>query len=150
LSHARREGFTDVTLLLQARAYGARMSTDRRRDRGALGERIAVQHLERRGYEIVVCNARTRHGELDVVAADERALVFCEVKTRVIGGRSGPTGPLDAIGPAKQRRLRALARDWLARTPDRPFRRELRFDAIGVTLTPDDRLVAVEHLEGAF
>src|SRR5919199_3498780 len=96
------------------------MSTDRRRDRGALGERIAAQHLERRGYRIVERNYRSRRGELDLVAADRRTLVFCEVKTRVAGGATGPATPLDAIGPAKRRRLRALAKEWLARPRDPP------------------------------
>jgi len=126
------------------------MSVDRRRDRGALGERIAAEHLEHRGYWIVERNFRTRYGELDLVAADQRSIVFCEVKTRVAGGAAGPAGPLDAIGPRKCRRLRALAREWLATTSERPHRPDLRFDAIGVTLTPSGRLLALEHLEGAF
>ena len=126
------------------------MPPDRRRERGALGERIAAEHLERRGLEIVDRNYRTRNGELDLVATSARALVFCEVKTRVAGGTRGPAGPLDAIGPRKQRRLRALAREWLSATPDRPRRRDVRFDAIGVTVTPAGELIALEHLEGAF
>src|SRR4051812_50014695 len=95
------------------------MPTDLRRDRGSLGERIAAEHLERRGYSIVDRNYRTRHGELDIVAADERALVFCEVKTRVAGGRSGPATPLEAIGPGKQRRLPAPPPERLA-SPNQP------------------------------
>jgi putative endonuclease len=126
------------------------MSSDRRRERGALGERIAAEHLEHRGYRIVARNYRTRHGELDLVAADSRALVFCEVKTRVAGGTSGPSAPLDAIGPLKQRRLRALASAWLAETSERPRLPDVRFDAIGITLAPSGRLLALEHLEGAF
>jgi putative endonuclease len=126
------------------------MPIDLRRDRGTLGERLAVEHLERRGYRIVDRNFRTRHGELDIVAADNRALIFCEVKTRVIGGRSGPATPLEAIGPAKQRRLRALAREWLASASERPHRPEIRFDAIGVTITASGNLLALEHLEAAF
>jgi putative endonuclease len=126
------------------------MSPDRRRDRGALGERIAADHLERRGYRIVARNFRTRHGELDLVAADERALVFCEVKTRVAGGRSGPASALEAIGPNKRKQVRALATQWLADTLDRPHRPNVRFDAIGVTLSASGQLLALEHLEGAF
>jgi len=126
------------------------MSPDPRRTRGELGERIAAEHLEHRGYEIVARNARTRHGELDLIAADDRALVFCEVKTRVVGGAHGPTSPLEAIGPDKRRRLRALACEWLATTPDRPWRVDLRFDAIGVTLSAGGDLLALEHLEAAF
>src|SRR3954467_9783305 len=111
------------------------MSTDPRRNRGALGELIAAEHLQHRGYRIVARNARTRHGELDLVAANDRALVFCEVKTRVAGGMTGPAGPPGAIGPAKGPRLRALACEWLATTANRPSRDDVRFDAIGVTLS---------------
>jgi putative endonuclease len=56
-----------------------------------------------------------------------------------------------AIGPRKQRRLRLLAREWLAaRGADSPWRPELRFDAIGVELDGNGALVRLDHLEGAF
>ena len=85
------------------------MTDDPRRGLGALGERLAGEHLERAGYEIVERNFRCAAGELDIVAADARALVFCEVKTRVSGTRAGPGAPLEAIGPRTRRRLRARA-----------------------------------------
>jgi putative endonuclease len=128
------------------------MAIDLRRRYGELGERIAEQHLEHRGYRILARNFRTRFGELDIVAADELTLVFCEVKTRLSGSLRGPAGPLDAIGARKRDRLRRMARQWLAESPgaDRPRTENVRFDAIGVILTPSGRLVALEHLEAAF
>jgi putative endonuclease len=128
------------------------MATDQRRRHGELGERIAEEHLEHRGYRVVARNFRTRYGELDLIAADDRALVFCEVKTRVAGTRAGPDGPLDAIGTRKREQLRRMATQWLAETPgsERPSRDELRFDAIGVMLSPAGSLLALEHLENAF
>jgi putative endonuclease len=128
------------------------MATDHRRRHGQLGERIAAEHLARRGYTIVARNFRTRYGELDLVAVDDRSIVFCEVKTRVSGTRAGPAGPLDAIGPRKRGQLRRMATQWLADTAHhvRPRPPALRFDAIGVMLTPGGRLLALEHLEDAF
>lgn len=128
------------------------MAIDQRRRRGDLGEQIAADHLSHRGYSIVARNFRTRYGELDLIAADDRSIVFCEVKTRVAGTRAGPDGPLDAIGPRKRDRLRRMAGQWLAdgTATDRPRRSELRFDAIGVVLSPAGRLLALEHLENAF
>jgi putative endonuclease len=112
---------------------------------------MAVDHLEALGYEIVQRNFRTRFGELDIVAADDTALVFCEVKTRVANGRTGPVMPLEAIGGQKRQRIRRMAAQWLAGSgPERPARADLRFDAIGIVIEPDGRLVALEHLEGAF
>jgi putative endonuclease len=128
------------------------MATDQRRRHGELGERIAAEHLTHRGYSIVARNFRTRYGELDLIAADEGSIVFCEVKTRLAGTRAGPDGPLDAIGPRKRDRLRRMASQWLAESAGetRPHRDALRFDAIGVTLSPSGRLLALEHLENAF
>jgi putative endonuclease len=128
------------------------MAIDLRRKHGELGEKIAAEHLEHRGFSIVARNFRTRYGELDLIVADDRSLVFCEVKTRIAGTRGGPDGPFDAIGPKKRLRLRRMALQWLAEAPaaDRPHRQELRFDAVGIVLSPAGRLLALEHLEDAF
>jgi putative endonuclease len=117
------------------------------------GERLARTHLEARGLTVLDTNFRTRHGELDIVAADRRCLVFCEVKTRIAppGQSAGELGPFAAIGPRKRRRLRLLAREWLAEHgPAAPRRPELRFDAVGVELDRQGRLLRIDHLEGAF
>src|SRR5215208_1082758 len=132
-----------------------RARPDPRRVLGAAGERLARTHLEARGLTLLDTNYRTRHGELDIVAADARCLVFCEVKTRIV--RSGrpdegtELGPFGAIGPRKRRRLRLLAREWLAEHgPAAPWRPELRFDAVGVEVDERGRLLRIDHLEGAF
>jgi putative endonuclease len=127
-------------------------SLDPRRTLGERGERIAAEHLIRAGYEILATNFRTRFGELDLVAADHRCLVFCEVKTRIAGTRRGPAGPLDAIGPRKRVQVRAMAREWLASSAAaaRPRRPELRFDAIGILVSRSGRLVSLDHVEDAF
>jgi len=129
------------------------MCPDLRRTRGSLGEQIAADHLVEAGYEILERNFRTRRGELDLIAADARAIVFCEVKTRVAGGRSGPALALDAVGPAKRRRLRRLAMEWLRERRAAggvPHRERLRFDAIGITISPGGRLLALDHVTDAF
>lgn len=129
----------------------SRTQEDPRRALGRHGELLAVQHLARAGYEIVERNWRCRAGELDIVAADATALVFCEVKTRVAGGRRGPVGPLESIGTTKRRRLRLLAREWLAtQSGDRAHRPGLRFDAIGITVDRSGGLLALDHVEDAF
>lgn len=132
---------------------GPARRADPRRELGAAGEELAARHLEARGLEIVDRNFRTRYGELDVVARDERQLVFCEVKTRIRRAPPGPLGPLASIGARKQRRVRAMAREWLATEQGRlgsASPPEIRFDAIGISLDPAGRLIELEHLEGAF
>jgi putative endonuclease len=121
------------------------MSRDPRHELGHLGERLAREHLERLGYAIVARNYRTRFGELDIVARDRGALVFVEVKTRRAGA-----SPLEAVGTRKRRQVRAMARSYLLAASDRAYAPELRFDAIGVTIDGQGRLVELEHLEAAF
>lgn len=127
---------------------------DARRALGAAGERLAAAHLEARGFRLIDRNFRTRYGELDLVAADERYLVFCEVKARLARGPRGVPQPLDPLASVdwrKRRRLRSMAREWLAgRDRNGPHPPELRFDAIGVILDPAGALVALEHVEQAF
>jgi putative endonuclease len=107
--------------------------------------------MERAGYRIVERNYRTRYGELDIVAAGDRCLVFCEVKTRV-AGRSGPH-PFDSIGNGKRSQVRQMAAQWLAERRaqlDEPAQPLLRFDAIGVRISAAGRLLSLDHLEDAF
>ena len=122
------------------------MPADPRHTLGRRGEELAAEHLERLGLRILARGFRTRHGEIDLVASDERRLVFCEVKTR----RAGSGSPWDALTEAKQGQVRAMARAYLAAVRDRPRAAELRFDAIGVTVDGGGRLVRLDHLEGAF
>jgi putative endonuclease len=124
------------------------MGSDPRHHLGALGERLAGEHLERCGFTVLERNYRTRWGELDVIAYDGRTLAFCEVKTRRAGGRAG--APFEAIGSGKQAQVRRIAGRWLAERRARPRAEQIRFDAIGVTFDGAGRLVSLEHLEGAF
>jgi putative endonuclease len=122
------------------------ISRDERRALGEIGEQLAAAHFERLGYEVVARNHRTRHGELDLVVADARTLVFCEVKTR----RLGSGDPWDALHAAKRTQVRDMAIAFLASVADRPRREQLRFDAVGVVIDAQGRLVRLDHLEDAF
>jgi putative endonuclease len=124
------------------------VDNDPRHRLGQLGEQLAVDHLTRRGFEIVERNYRTRWGELDIVGFDGTTLVFCEVKTRRLDARG--QSPFDAIRHRKRSQVRKMAGRWLCERTDRPYADVLRFDAIGVTFDPSGRLLGIEHLEGAF
>jgi putative endonuclease len=100
---------------------------DARQSLGRCGEDLACAELERRGYVIVARRFRTRAGELDIVARDGATLVFVEVKAR----RSAAFGtPLEAVTRGKQRRLCAMAAEYLARAAPRCA--ACRFDVVGV------------------
>jgi len=110
---------------------------------GALGEQLAVEHLQGLGLRIVARNWRCRYGELDVIATEGAdILVFVEVKTRT-GDRFG--GVAEAVTPQKVRRIRRLAGLWLA--GQESGWSQIRIDVIGVRLgrcrTPE-----VTHVRG--
>ena len=117
-------------------------AADRRRSLGASGEDAVAAWYADRGYEVVARNWRCREGELDLVLRAGRAFVFCEVKTRS-SDRFGV--PAEAVTPAKQARLRALAGRFLAElSPGRGRGWSLRFDVAAVTAG------RIEVIEGAF
>lgn len=153
------------------------MVEDVRRALGIRGEELALAHLCALGFQLVARNHRSRFGEIDLIVCDGRALVFVEVKTRrtrqrQIGesasrrdvtaasaelraatddGRRQLDQLLQLSSPRRgqRRRLRRTAAQWLAQTRGRPVAGELRFDFIGVVVDGDDRLVRLDHLEGA-
>src|SRR4051812_16535186 len=122
------------------------MASDPRRTLGRLGEQLAAEHFANRGCRLLARNHQTRFGELDLVVADGETLVFCEVKTC----RAGGLEPWDNLHGAKRSQVRRMASAWLAEIRDRPFFTTIRFDAVGVLVDQDDRLVRLDHLEGAF
>lgn len=111
---------------------------------GARGERIAAAYLTDAGLRVLDRNWRCRDGELDLVAREGAALVFCEVKTR---RGVGYGHPVEAVTPAKQRRLRLLAQRWLSAHDEHAP--DLRFDVVGVLVRGHGPAV-VTHLRGAF
>lgn len=106
--------------------------THARQALGLEGETRACLVVEARGYRVLARRYRTRHGEIDIVARHEGTIVFVEVKAR----RGGAFGdPAAAITPQKQRRLVAMASDYLAR--HRLARCAVRFDVVSVEFHVD-------------
>ena len=96
---------------------------------GKLGEDLAVQELERRGYEIIARRYRRPRGEIDIIARDGRTVVFVEVKARE-GREFG--GAAEAVTRVKQRRIGALALDFMMKQHlvDCPC----RFDVVSIQM----------------
>jgi putative endonuclease len=117
---------------------------------GKAAEDLVAERLAASAWEIVERNARSRHGELDIVALDRRTLVFVEVKAGRAGANLGPQRPVLSVDFRKQRRIRCLATAWMRERRDLPRYDRIRFDAVGVTYDRAGRTVAYEHLRGAF
>lgn len=109
---------------------------------GALGERLAAQHLERAGLVIVARNVRIDRNEVDLVARDGETLVFVEVRTR----RGAAGAGAESVTAAKLARVAACARAWCEREGVDP---ELtRLDVVAVELDARGRALGCRHFRG--
>ncbi len=107
-----------------------------------LGEDLATEYLQKKGYRIIERNFRQRYGEIDIIAIKDEVLVFIEVKTRK-SERFGT--PLEAITPWKLRELTSTAQFYTMLHPKLP--KSLRIDAISVILNNDNKISTIEHVE---
>jgi putative endonuclease len=115
--------------------------TNRRQTLGRWGEETAVRYLRERGYAILARNLHTAHGELDIVAAKEGAVIFVEVKMR----SSNDFGfPEEAVSPRKQAHLLSAAEAYFAQHPESP--ETWQFDIIAITRRPGTA-PEIEHFE---
>lgn len=116
------------------------------RQLGQWGEQLVTERLRKQGWTVVARNFRCRMGELDIVAENERYIIFVEVKLRK-NDRFGSA--CEAVTPAKQHKLRIAAELYLA---THPTQLQPRFDVVEVyapygvrTENPD-----IYYIENAF
>ena len=113
---------------------------------GAWGEALAAQYLQKKRFRIVATNYRCRFGEIDIVAANRRYLLFVEVKLRKSAKFAEALGFVDSF---KQERLRTTAELYLS---ENPTDLQPRFDVIEI-YAPDGihtKKPVINHLEDAF
>lgn len=110
---------------------------------GRLGEELARNYLEKKGYIILAANYRTPFGELDLVARDDETIVFVEVRTRSTVNYGTP---FESITHSKQERLIRLALQFCAH--HYLYSKNLRFDVIGIILKNNQP--TIEHISNAF
>lgn len=111
-------------------------------DLGKIGEEVAVDFLEKNGYEILETNWTFQKAEVDIIALKGQVLAVVEVKTR----SSIDFGlPQEFVKPKKiQLLVKAINEYVIANDLDV----EVRFDIIAIHAT--DATFDIEHLEAAF
>jgi putative endonuclease len=106
------------------------------------GENLAVDFLQKKGYQILARNYRKQYGEIDIVATHQKVLVFIEVKTRT----STEFGSgFEAISIWKIQSLMKTGYLFKKLHPRLP--EALRIDAISVQLDKNENIVSIEHME---
>ncbi|AYN69305.1 endonuclease [Euzebyella marina] len=109
---------------------------------GKEGEKIAVDFLVGKGYEIVAQNYRYLKAEIDIIAKKKEVLAVVEVRARS-NDRIIPIA--ETITP-KKIKLLVSAADYFV--TENEIDAEVRFDV--VTILKNRSIFKIEHLENAF
>ncbi len=111
---------------------------------GEYGEEIAITYLEGQKYAVIVRNYRCKCGELDIIAKEDKTLVFIEVKTR----RNVAYGPPQfSVTQFKQRQISKAALVYMAANKLGDV--NARFDVIAIYLR-DHEKPRINHIKNAF
>jgi putative endonuclease len=114
-----------------------------KKDKGKIGEDIAVKFLSRKGYKILKRNYRYGHGEIDIIAMDKDVLIFVEVRMK-FSDKFG--SPEDSVTIKKREQLKKIASAFIQMN-EVNFS-ECRFDVIGITFK--DGKFNINHIVNAF
>lgn len=110
---------------------------------GKIGEDMAKDFLQDKGYKIVEQNFQNKWGEIDLVCEKDYRLVFVEVKTR-IGEQFGL--PEDAINKNKINKLIKNSQAYMVykvKNADLSY----RIDAVCLVLDEQHKLKRINHYE---
>ena len=112
-------------------------------EKGNLGEDLATEYLENKGYSIIKRNFHFgKTGEIDIIAEKNDELVFVEVKYRT--NRSFGD-PLESITPRKAKTLRRTAEGYLYvnKITDKPCRIDI------IVIDKSGKNEKIQHIENA-
>ncbi len=110
---------------------------------GVQGEKIAINYLISKGYEILHTNWRHRHLELDIIAQNEEYLIVIEVKTR------SSIIFKDIKDTIDNKKIRHIVNATQCYIFEHNIQKEVRFDMLAILSTPTNEY-KIEHIEDAF
>ncbi len=120
------------------------------RSLGRAGESIACDHLIKNGFSILRRNYTVRGGEIDIIAENEKYIIFVEVKTRRAGYSTEKYGRgAAAVNDTKKEHFIFAVKSYLRAFPSE---KKPRVDVIEITLEDFDGCVAakISHYTNAF
>ena len=122
-----------------------------RRSIGNTGEDVACEYLESIGFNIIERNFLTHHGEIDIIAENDRYIVFTEVKLRTSGNNLSIYGrPALAVTKSKMKNIIYCAKIYILKNK---ISKAARFDVIEVYAEKTDKGTVkyrLKHLPSAF
>lgn len=121
-----------------------------RKETGRIGEDVACQFLERKGFKIIGRNYRKPWGEIDIIAEKSGIIRFIEVKTvsreksAGISREMGDYRPEEQVHEEKLKKVARTAELYMDSTGDA---REFQIDVVGVFLDAGTRTARCRLLE---
>ena len=112
------------------------------KQKGQLGEEIAVKFLRDKGYDILKRNYRANRAEIDIIAKNNGYIIFVEVKYRECTTHGYPS---ESVTSAKCAKIRCGAQYYILSEYGRDV--DTRFDVIEIM---NQDVLVINHLEGAF
>ncbi len=121
---------------------------------GQMGEDSASSFLCGKGFTIIGRNIRLNHTETDIIAKNDKHIIFCEVKTRSeYPDAPHPFGrPARAVDKNKQKKLIFSAEEYMRRNRDSVEGLLPRIDVIEVYIKPGCdkyKVLKIVHIENA-
>lgn len=114
------------------------------RQRGIAGEMYTREYLKTHGYQIVAANYSSRCGEVDIIAENEKYIVFVEVKTRTANSF---TGGFERITKSKIRKFTKTALIYLTKNH---ITKQPRIDCAEVVVDEkNNQLISISYIENA-
>jgi putative endonuclease len=118
---------------------------DFRKEIGFEGEQIAAKYLKRKGYKIIQKNYRCKLGEIDIIAEQNKTIIFVEVRTK----HTEKLGlPQYSVNSAKMGQISKAAL-WYIKEK-KITDQACRFDVIAITFPSKSDEPKIEHIENAF
>ena len=128
----------------------AESSAKSNRSLGRAGESIACDFLVKNGFQIVKRNYTVRGGEIDIIAENEKYIIFVEVKTRTAGHSVEKYGRgAAAVNSTKKEHFLFAVKSYMRAFPSE---KKPRIDVIEITLENFEGCVAtkISHYPNAF
>lgn len=110
---------------------------------GKKGEDMVASFIRKNGDTVIKRNYISRFGEIDIIAKNQKEIIFVEVKTRQ---ENSFVKPCEAVDSNKIRRMTLTAEDYLSKTETML---QPRFDVAEVTVKGDGSF-HLNYIKNAF
>ena len=119
---------------------------------GSLGEKVAANYLEKKGFTILEKNYWKKWGELDIVAKKARTVHFIEVKAvsyetkqmLLYAVSKGTWRPEEQVHQFKMKQIGKALQTWIS---ENQYEGEWQIDVIAVRLVVQEKYATVNYID---